>query len=382
MWYNESKMWYRTLVCNTLFYCLERCGGNIKKLEISFKDTFFAISIYLISTLIAVISNYLEVSDNNVIALYIFAIVIICLKTKGYTYGIIASISFIMQALYLKIECEPFTIIIMLLISIILSNYVKKLREKAFVAYENEKIAKEMAQNQHHIILATERELIRSNLLRAISHDLRTPLTTISGSASAILGMNTMDKAVINRMATSIKEDCNWLIHMVENLLAITKISDTNQILTKTEELVEEVVSEACSRIKSSYPEAKLKILVPDEIILLPMEFTLIEQVLFNLIENSIKYSKDNGNVMITVSKLDNQVSFEVRDHGIGLSDKLLKSMFHSTMDFNDDTDNKRGMGIGLTICHSIIKAHKGEITAENAKDGGAVFTFYLPIEE
>lgn len=348
----------------------------------SFKDTLFVIFIYLITTLIAVfLSSYISVNDNNIITLYILAIVITCLKTNGYAHGMITAICFILQALYFKIECFPITFIIMLLIAIIISTFMTKLRQKAYEVYENEKKAKELAQSQRQIILDSERELIRSNLLRAISHDLRTPLTTISGSASAILDMDQMDKAVINRLATSIKEDSNWLIHMVENLLAITRISDSNQILNKTEELVEEVVSEACSRIKNSYPKAKLSILVPHEIILLPMDFTLIEQVLFNLIENSIKYSKDNGNVKITVSKKKDSISFEIRDCGVGLNEKILEQIFHNGMDCNNDTDNKRGMGIGLTICHSIIKAHKGEIYAENASDGGAVFTFYLPME-
>ena len=364
----------------------------MKKFSFSLKDTLFVVIVLVITTIIChVIHAYSVIDDTNIIAIKILAIMIIAAKTDGYGYGIFSAISLIFLENYFftypfstinfTLSGYPITFAIMFAVAILTSTLMSNLKQNAYQAYLHEKKSKELIEEQHELMLASEREVMRGNLLRAISHDLRTPLTSILGSASALLEMEQYEKPLVNKMAYSIRDESNWLIRMVENLLTITKISDDNKTLKKTEELVEEVVAEACSRIKNSYPNANLNVTVPDELLIIPIDFTLIEQVLINLIENSIKYSGDNGNVSITVAKKENNVCFEVRDYGKGLSDTLLERIFRYSTDDNNEGDSKRGMGIGLTICYSIIKAHNGEITAKNAVDGGAIFTFYLPME-
>lgn len=363
----------------------------MKKLTFSLRDTLFVVVVLVVTTMLSfVIHMYSTFNDNNIIALKMLAIMVIAAKTEGYFYGIFSAVLFPLMtnilftypygAMNFSLKGYPLTFAAMFTIAFMTSTLMTKLKMHAYSAYIHEKRAKELLEQQHMMQLETEREVMRANLLRAISHDLRTPLTAISGSASALLETKFADKETAEKLTLNIREDCNWLIHMVENLLTITKINNGSNILKKTDELVEEVVAEACTRIRSTYPSAQLTVAVLEQMLIIPMDFTLIEQVLFNLIENSIKYAKADGRVEITVGTIEGSAFFEIRDHGVGIEESMLNQLFYKPIDDEDKTDNKRGMGIGLNICNSIVAAHGGEISARNAVDGGAVFTFYLPL--
>lgn len=363
----------------------------MKKFLFSIRDTLFVVIVLVITTIICrMIHSNPTINDGNIIAIKILAIMIVSAKTDGYHYGIISAIILILLENYLftfpystlnfELNGYPITFAIMFIVAILTSTLMTKLKQNAYEAYLHEKKTKELMEDQQQLIIESEKEAMRGNLLRAISHDLRTPLTSISGSASALIELDEVDKTTVHKLASSIRDDSNWLIHMVENLLTITRMGDEQTLLNKTEELVEEVVAEACTRIRNNYPKAKLNVTVPDEVLLIPMDFTLIEQVLINLIENAIKYAGNNS-IDITVKKEEKFVRFEVRDHGLGLSDEILESLLTQKPILYGLNDNKRGMGIGLSICYSIIKAHNGEATVCNAVDGGAIFTFSLPMK-
>lgn len=237
---------------------------------------------------------------------------------------------------------------------------------------------------EHHqtLLMDSEKEKMRSNLLRAISHDLRTPLTGIIGSSSTYLeAKEYLDETNKDKLIHGILEDANWLLNMVENLLTITKISQETALVKKVPEPIEEVVSEALMRFQKRYPKSKVIVKIPDEFLMVPMDATLIEQVIINLLENAVKHSNTIKPTEFTVETKQSEVSFSIKDYGQGIPENRLASIFDgSPISTNDKNDRKKGMGIGLTICKTIILAHQGRILASNHPTG-AIFSFYLPIE-
>jgi two-component system sensor histidine kinase KdpD len=241
-----------------------------------------------------------------------------------------------------------------------------------------------LSDEQRHMLVEAEKEKMRANLLRAISHDLRTPLTCISGASSAILESgDTLDKQTHDKLLSDIKDDTQWLIRMVENILSVTRISEGLSSVAKSPEAAEEIVAEAISRIRNRFPQRKITVRVPNELLMVPMDGTLIKQVLINILENAIKHSGDDSVVEVKVKKDGKEAIFEVIDNGEGIAEQDFPYLFDSYVpDRKRSSDSSRGMGIGLSICMSIIKAHNGKIEAVNKKEGGAIFRFVLPLED
>lgn len=256
--------------------------------------------------------------------------------------------------------------------------FLQMILSQVAMALERQRLSDE----QRQILIDSEKEKMRSNLLRAISHDLRTPLTCISGSSDAILESgDSLDKKTRDQLLTDIKEESQWLIRMVENILSVTRIKDGTASVSKVAEAAEEIVAEAISRIRKRFPERRINVKVPEELLLVPMDGTLIEQVLINLLENAVKHSKDDSEVDVVIRKAGNDAVFEVLDNGEGISEQDMPYVFESyAPDRKRSADSTRGMGIGLSICMSIIKSHNGKMEAENRKEGGAVFRFTLPL--
>lgn len=241
-----------------------------------------------------------------------------------------------------------------------------------------------LSDKQRSMQVESEKEKMRSNLLRAISHDLRTPLTGILGASSTLLESGELlDQKTRDKLIFGIKEDSQWLIRMVENLLSVTRINEGTMNVTKSPEAVEEIVSEAIGRIKARIPGRTISVCVPDELLVVPMDGTLIEQVLINLIENALKHGGENTSVFVDVRRVGNRAIFEVSDNGEGIPEEDLPYIFDGIVSHgNRSTDSSRGTGIGLSICMSIIRAHKGKMEAVNKEEGGAIFRFELPIDD
>lgn len=241
-----------------------------------------------------------------------------------------------------------------------------------------------LSNEQRRMLVESEKEKMRSNLLRGISHDLRTPLTGILGASSAILeNGSTMDQETRDALLINIREDSQWLIRMVENLLSVTRINEGPMNVTKTPEAAEEIVAEAISRIRKRFASRKITVKVPEALLIVPMDGTLIEQVIINLLENGIKYSPEDSIIAVEVKKSGDEAVFEVSDQGKGISDQDFPYLFETYVpDGKRSSDSSRGMGIGLSICNSIVKAHQGKMEAENKEQGGAVFRFTLPLQE
>jgi len=317
-------------------------------------------------------------SDANYASMLFFlAVFLVSRLTDGYAYGIAASffgvlaVNYFFTYPYFKFNFTlsgyPLTVVCMLAVSVITSTITTK------------------AQESTRIKLEAEKEKTRSNLLRAVSHDLRTPLASIMGAVTAVMENDEHLSAVQRKeLLTGAKDDARWLIRMVENLLAVTKIdSDKNAKVIKTPEAAEEVVSEAAAKFAKQFPDMRVSVRVPEELLMIPMDAVLIEQVLLNLLENAAIHAKGASLVNITVTVEDNSAVFEVSDNGSGIDPEMLPHIFdgYNHSDTKSETlDGKRSMEIGLSVCKTIIGAHGGVMSAYNSDASGAVFRFTLDL--
>ena len=231
---------------------------------------------------------------------------------------------------------------------------------------------------------ATVQERYRGNLLRAISHDLRTPLSGIMGTAEMLMDMtNSNDPR--HDLSKVIYNDADWLYSLVENILSLTRLQEGKLILNKQLEAVEEVIGGAVHHIKQHSPEHEITVKIPEELLLVPMDAKLIEQVLINLLDNAVKHTPKENEIRIQVSKntATNDVMFSVADRGEGITQidlPYIFQMFYTSQ--SKQADAKHGIGLGLPICDAIVKAHGGNIEVHNRSDGnGAEFIFSLPME-
>ena len=230
-----------------------------------------------------------------------------------------------------------------------------------------------------------EKERMRANLLRAVSHDLRTPLTTIYGSAATLLeNRDTLEEEQQTKILQGIKEDSEWLVRMVENLLSITRIDSGNVKIIKTPIVLEELIDSVIVKFRKRYPDFDITLDLPEDIVVIPMDAMLIEQVIVNILENAIQHAEGMTELMLRVFVLGKQAIFEIKDNGCGISKEKLPYIFSGYYENKEEPSDgqKRNTGIGLSVCKTIIKAHGGEISAENIKGGGAVFRFTLDTEE
>lgn len=245
------------------------------------------------------------------------------------------------------------------------------------LALENIKNAKE---KEEAAVLA-QNEQLRANLLRAISHDLRTPLTAISGSADNLLAnYKKMDDALREQTFTDIYDDSMWLINLVENLLAVTRIEGGQVNLTRSIELMDEVVSEALKHINRKSKEHTIRVTSGKDFILAHIDAKLIVQVIINLVDNAIKYTPVGSVIEIHTDQKEQWVTVSVSDNGPGIPDEQkprIFDMFYSGA--NKVVDSRRSLGLGLSLCKSIVTAHGGTISVSDNQPNGTVFTFTLP---
>lgn len=356
---------------------------------------FFLCAAYLASAMLLDHTG----AENNSALVFVLAVVLISYLTGSYTYGIAASIvgafciNFFFMAPYAAFNLTytgyPVAMLSMLTISIVVCALTTRVKQQAVEAVKREQNTKalyelnsKLNEEKTAIQLEAARESIRGNILRAVSHDLRTPLTSISGSASVLLASEEITERN-SAMLRDIKSDADSLIIMVENLLSITRIQDGTMPLKKREEMLEEVAGDAVLTTRRRFPDAQVELDLSEDILYLSMEPILIKQVMINLLENSIRHSGDTQHIRLHLFRQDDWAVVEVRDHGCGLSPEICKAVqLGQQLPRTQDSDSSRGMGIGLAVCQSIIKAHGGFFAAGNDPEGGAVFRFGLPMEE
>ena len=237
---------------------------------------------------------------------------------------------------------------------------------------------------QQQILMEKQEEQLRGSLLRSISHDLRTPLTGILGASGSILeNGERMETGLKRKLLVDIHEEANWLLRMIENVLSVTKIGNHSAKLNKLLEPVEEVVADSVARCKKYYPGLNIKIYQPDDLIMIPMDPVLIRQVLTNLIDNAYRHGKSNQKIELAVVLREPFVEISVQDYGPGMSTEDLQHVFRGLGRRKQlDADGSRGLGLGVSICKTIVEAHDGWLLAENVEGKGLKVTVCLPIGE
>lgn len=248
------------------------------------------------------------------------------------------------------------------------------------LALENQK---NLEEKEAAAVLA-KNEQLRANLLRSISHDLRTPLTSISGNANNLLSNGDLfDPKTKKQMYTDIYDDAMWLINLVENLLSVSRLEEGRMNLHVSTELMDEIVAEALRHINRKSVEYRLNVQSSEEYLLVQVDARLIIQVLINLLDNAIKYTPPGSEINIGWRKEGNFVLVTVADNGPGISDQAkphIFDMFYSAS--NQIADSRRSMGLGLALCKSIVNAHGGEISVRDQLPHGSIFTFSVPAGE
>ena len=248
------------------------------------------------------------------------------------------------------------------------------------LALENIKNAKE---KEEAAILA-KNEQLRANLLRAISHDLRTPLTSISGNASYLLSdYEKLDHESRRQMFGDIYDDAVWLINLVENLLAVTRIEEGRMNLNQSAELMDEVISEALCHVDRRSRDHVIQALSGEDFIFARIDAKLIVQVIINIVDNAVKYTPAGSLIQIRAERKNGMVEVAISDNGPGIPDdqkEKVFDMFYSGA--NKVADSRRSLGLGLSLCRSIVNAHGGSIFVSDNQPKGAVFTFTLPLGE
>lgn len=319
-------------------------------------------------------------TEANIITLYILGVLIISIITSRQIYSLIASAaSVIIFNFFFTVprftlmayeQGYPVTFLIMFLSSLITGSLAARIKK---TAREKEAAA-----------ALAKTEQLRADMLRGISHDLRTPLTSISGNASNLLSNADMfDRETLRQIYQDIYDDSMWLYNLVENLLAASRMESGRMNLNFSTELVEEVIAEALRHVNRKSSEHTIVVKQEDELILARMDPRLIIQVIINLVDNAVKYTQPGSVITISAEKSEGWAQIQVADDGPGISQEAKEhifEMFYSGA--KSVADSRRSMGLGLALCQSIVNAHGGTITVTDNQPHGAVFTFRLPLGE
>ena len=258
--------------------------------------------------------------------------------------------------------------------------YVDTVISQLTLVIERELLSREKENTR----IQVERERLKSTLLRSISHDLRTPLTGITGSAGFLLdNLGIMDEARIKSMLKDICSDSEWLSTMVENLLNLTRIQEGRLDINKKKEVVDDLVASAVRLVSNRVGNHTLKMETPEDILLVSVDGRLFIQVLVNLLDNAFRHSGTGTTVTLRVKQDGNCLKFVVSDNGIGIpNDKIDKIFDNFFTTAYENGDKQRGVGLGLTICKAMVEAQGGTIRAFNSPQGGAVFEVSMPMED
>ena len=336
------------------------------------------VSIVGASTLCALLLP-ISSSDSHVPLIFVLAVFLTARYTGGYWFGLVTAVLAVLCVNYVftypyfelnfSLTGYPLTFLCFLGVSIMTSTLTTQLRQSERARMEG------------------EREKMRSNLLRAISHDLRTPLTSISGALNA-LQENGENLTAEERcaLATDAKMDADWLIGMVENLLSITRIGgDENPDIHKELQAAEEVIGEGVARFRKMYPKQTVEVRIPDRLLMVPMDAMLIEQVIINLLINAALHGGKDIRVILTLSWEDGYARFSFEDNGKGFEPETLRRLQAGQSPHERGSraeDAKRTMGIGLSVCKTIVNVHGGSLIIGNRPEGGATVTCTLPAKE
>ena len=329
-------------------------------------------SAFLVVSGIQVLSGRI---DGVASMVFVLAVFLISMYTDGYLWGLAASllcvlaVNFAFRSPYFAFNFtlpeNLFSALVMLVVSIMTSTLTTRIKL------------------QEQLRMESETEKMRANLLRAVSHDLRTPLTSIYGACSTVTeNYDSLGKEQALKLLREACEDAQWLNRMVENLLSVTRFDGEQVAVKKTPTVLDELIDTVLVRFQKHYPDVNVTVDLPDSFVVIPMDSMLISQVLMNLLENAVLHAEGMTRLTLRVFTLGDHAIFEVSDDGCGIPKERLKGLFTRMLPADDTASpGKHGMGIGLAVCAAIVKAHGGEIKAESRPGEGTTIRFWLETE-
>ena len=347
---------------------------------ITFSVRDFAVSalLFLLSVTLCLLLRRLDPENDTsyVAMIFLLDVFLTAILTDGYLFSFCSAILGVLAVDYVFTEPFwrvsflitgfPITFLVMLIISI--TTGVVASRAKRMEAASRE----------------AERQKTYANLLRSVGHDIRTPLTGIAGAANVLMEQeDELDQPQRRELLQNINEEAQWLIRVVENMLSITRLGAEKTALRKTAEPAEELIESAVAKFTARHSTIAAKVEVPQEFLMVPMDPILMQQVLTNLLENVADHARTATEVTVSLRRKDsNWAQITVADNGCGIPEEKLQTLFTTFSDVTPHGDNRRNMGIGLSVCRTVVAAHGGRIYAENRKSGGAAFTVELPLKE
>ena len=339
------------------------------------KDAMITILCLSASSLICAALVHFSANDAYACMIFVLGVAFVAKLTDGWIWGTVASLAATILVNWaftepfltfkLNIAGYPLTFVTMLVVSLIISMQTTQIKKQA------------------EIRSAAEHSKLRSELLRAISHDMRTPLTGISTAASALLDVGgKLPEQTSLKLISDIKRESDWLTRAFGNILTLTRLDSGEAGKAMRDEAAEEVVAEAVSQLRQRYRDIRIITEVPTDYIVVSVEHLLIEQVIMNLAENAVTHGKNTTAVEVGVRAENGFAVFSVSDNGGGVPPELAPHLFDGYFATRAQTgDQKRGLGLGLALCSSIVKLHGGTIRQYN-NDIGAVFEFMIPMKK
>lgn len=328
------------------------------------------------ASLVCACMNLISDGDQAVPMVFMLAVLLTARITDGYIYSLAASVVSVFGVNYaftypyfefnFTITGYPFTFFTMFTVSVVVGMLTDQVKRQSRIEAE------------------AEAEKMKANLLRSVSHDLRTPLTTISGNASNLLSNgDSFDEATKRRLYSDIYDDAMWLISLVENLLSATRIEEGRMSLRTSTELLSDIIEEALRHIRRKASDHPLTTVYTDDLLLVRADARLVVQVIVNIVDNALKYTPPGSRIDIAASRADGMAQVRICDTGPGIPDAEKAKIFDKFYcGENRIADNRRSLGLGLYLCKAIVEAHGGAIRVEDNAPHGTVFSFTLPLGE
>ena len=348
----------------------------MKERKTQIADGVFTLIILAVTFGINLLLQELFDTRTMVPMIFVLGVFLISRQTQGYFWGIGASMISVLLVNYaftypyyafdlITPECLS-SAVVMLIVSGMTSTLTTKIKQQEKMKAEAEK------------------ERMRGNLLRAVSHDLRTPLTSIYGACSTMLdNYEELNRQQHLKLLRDMGEDAQWLVRMVENLLSVTRLEDDGVLVSKNDTVLEELIDSTLVKFRKHYPQQPVIVEIPEEFVSIPMDAMLIQQVLVNLLENAVFHARGMEHLWLRVRLREGMAEFCVADDGCGIPENRLQGLFSGNLDSREPNDTGRSnMGIGLSVCNTIVKAHGSQIRVRNRVGGGAEFSFALEAEE
>lgn len=340
-----------------------------------------------VTTLIALALDVLSFPEEAIAIVFVLGVMVTAVFTKGKEYSLVAAAIAVLAFNYFIVAPRysmrawgpdyPETFAVFFVVALTASYFVDELRKNEQEARKSEQAAMEAR-------MVAEHEQMRANLLRSVSHDLRTPLTSISGNAEVLLESgSTLRPEVRERLTRDIRDDAQWLTDVVENLLAITRLEDATVKPALASEPIDEVVEEALRHVRRDQAGHQIVVVPPAEQLFAQMDASLVVQLVVNLVNNALAHTPADTTITIRCERRGQEAAIVVADDGFGIPDSDKERIFETFYTAGSiAADGRRGIGIGLALCQTIARMHGGRIEVTDVEPHGAAFAFVLPLEE